>query len=291
MILSPQWALLAGIILSFFTGSYPDLTTKAKVSGTRLLQLSVVLLGSSLNFHSVLNEGATGALLTFISIAVVFFVGFSAMKILGIEKNLGTLITMGTAICGGSAIAALAPVIAAESMAITISIAIVFLLNALSVFLFPPLGNFFGLSESAFGIWAAIAIHDTSSVVAASSIYGVEALAVATTIKLTRALWIIPITITFSLLLKKTKNKVNFPWFVIGFLVTSLAFTFFSELGPLKSTFFVISKNGFAVTLFLIGLTFDLKKMRQVGLKPFVFGVGLWIMVSVLSLLYVRGTF
>lgn len=286
MMISPQWALLTGIVISFFIRGH-ELQTKAKTWGTRLLQVSVVLLGTSLNFSSVIKDGIQGALITFVSIALVFLVGFIGMKILKLDQKLGILITMGTAICGGSAIGALAPVISAESTIMTISLAIVFLLNALAVFIFPAVGSHFALSQESFGIWSALAIHDTSSVVAASSLYGKEALMIATTIKLTRALWIIPITLVFSLIWKREDKKISFPWFVLGFLIMSLLFTFIPVLGSAKDIFLMISKTGFAMTLFLIGLTFDFQKLKKIGAAPLVFGIGLWILVSVTSLFYV----
>lgn len=288
MMISPQWALLSGIVLSLFFSQNVSLKLKAKSWAARLLQLSIILLGSALNFSSVLEQGSTGVLVTFVSILFVFILGFLGMRIFGIEEKLGLLITMGTAICGGSAIGALAPVIAAEAMAITISMGIVFLLNSAAVFLFPPLSHFFSLSPEQFGAWAALAIHDTSSVVAASSLIGERALEVATTLKLTRALWIIPLTVLMGLLWKKSEKKFTVPWFILGFLLTSLAFTFFSALESMKNPFLLVSKNGFAVTLFFIGLGFDLKKMREIGARPLVFGVLLWLIVMGVSLFYVK---
>lgn len=292
ILLSPQWTLALGIILSFFIGSQSPLKSKAKAWSTKLLQFSVILLGPSLNFHSVIKEGTSGLLITFISISLIFILGYLGKKIFDLEKNLSLLITMGTAICGGSAIGALAPIISASSIAITISIGIVFLLNALAVFIFPPIGHLLSLTQSQFGIWAALAIHDTSSVVAASSIYGQQALEIATTVKLTRALWIIPITLLFSFKIMKdakndNKNKMTIPWFIFGFLLMSLTFTFIENLLVYKHQFQLLSKSGFALTLFLIGITFDINKIKQVGLKPLLFAVVLWIIVSSLSLIYV----
>lgn len=287
-ILSPQWFLLTGIILSFFWSNNDVIQKKAKLWGTKLLQLSVILLGASLNFNSVLKQGAEGVFITFISISFVFLLGFLGRKLFNIEKTLGLLITMGTAICGGSAIAALAPVIAADSMIITVSISIVFFLNAISVFLFPLLGDFFGLTQEQFGLLSALAIHDTSSVVAASAIYGNKALEVATTVKLTRALWIIPITLFFSFY-KNRVNKKNLylPWFILGFLVLSLAFTFIDFLNPLKTPLLFTSKLGFSLTLFLIGVTFNFEKFRKIGPKPFFFGFLLWILVIIASMVLI----
>lgn len=196
-LLSPQLTLISGIVLSFLIQG-KSVQLKAKTWSTRLLQLSVILLGASLNFHAVIDQGTDGAALTFVSILFVFLIGHFGRKLFKVDKNQGLLITAGTAICGGSAIGALSPVIKAETTAITVSFAVVFLLNALAVFIFPFLGNVFGLSQEQFGLWAALAIHDTSSVVAASSIYGSHALEIATTVKLIRALWIIPLTLFFS---------------------------------------------------------------------------------------------
>ena len=286
MIISPLWSLLLGIMGSLFISRFPKIEINAKTWSTRFLQLSVVLLGTSLHFNKVINDGLSGALITAISLLVIFGIGYFGIKHFSLDQKLGTLITMGTAICGGSAIAALAPVIGAEAVIVTISIAIVFLLNSISILIFPILGNYFEMSQAAFGTWAALAIHDTSSVIGASSIYGQEALGVATTIKLTRALWIIPITIIFSLRLNKNSKSIKFPWFVLGFLIMSLTFTFFGKLQDYKDIFLLISKNGFSITLFLIGLTFNFNKMKEIGVKPFLFSLILWIITSILSFLY-----
>lgn len=287
-ILSPQWMLLAGIVLSVLI-SNEKLQNGSKKWGSKLLQWSVILLGASLNFNSVLKQGADGLVITFVSIVSVYLIGMTLAKFLKIEKIQSILITMGTAICGGSAIGAIAPVIRADTLAITISIGVVFLLNGISVFIFPPLGEFLGLSQKQFGQWAALAIHDTSSVVAASSIYGAKALEVGTTIKLTRALWIIPASLLFAFKFKnESKQKITIPWFIFGFLSLSLLFTFIDFPIEIKNLLTRSSKLGFSLTLFLIGYSFNLKKVKEVGSKPFVFGVLLWIIVSVLSLILVK---
>lgn len=288
--LSPQWALLVGILVSLGIRPGHPLLGTAKRWSSRLLQVSIILLGSALNFNHVLRQGADGVVITFVSISLVFLFGFLGLKLLKLDRTQGLLITMGTAICGGSAIGALAPVLAADSLSLTISIGIVFLLNALSVFIFPGIGHALALTQDQFGLWSAIAIHDTSAVVASASVYGARALQVATTVKLTRALWIIPITLLFSVALAKKDKKVSVPWFILGFLGLSLAFTFVGELHRFKELFLYVSKQGFALTLFLIGLTFNLSAIRQVGARPFVFGVTLWLLVSVASLAYVSQT-
>mgnify|MGYP003574900184 CR=1 FL=1 len=288
--LSPQWMLLLGMVLSIFLSDHQQIQNIAKTWSSKLLQLSVILLGTALNFHHVLKQGAEGVLVTMISIGGVFLLGYLGIKILKLDKIQGILITMGTAICGGSAIGALAPALSASSMAITISIGIVFLLNSLSVFLFPPIGHWLQLTQEQFGLWSALAIHDTSAVVASSSIYGKEALQVATTIKLTRALWIIPITFLFSLKNSGGNKKISIPWFILGFLAVSLIFTFTDTLNSLKEPLLYLSKQGFALTLFLIGLSFNIRKLKEVGLRPFIFGTVLWIIVSIASLVFVRMT-
>lgn len=287
-LLSPQWTLLTGIILSlFFQGK--DIQMISKKWSAKLLQLSVILLGASLNFNAVLAQGIESVIVTFFSILFVFFIGYLGRKALKVNDEQGLLITMGTAICGGSAIGALSPVIKADTMAITISIGVVFLLNALAVFIFPVLGNFFELSQDQFGLWAALAIHDTSSVVAASSIYGEKSLEIATTVKLIRALWIIPVTLFFSFYTKGTqKGKISIPWFIFGFLAVSMLFTFIDDPGNYKANVTALAKTGFSITLFLIGLTFDFKKIQSVGSRPLFLGVGLWVIVSSLSLVFIK---
>ncbi|MBG59747.1 MAG: putative sulfate exporter family transporter [Peredibacter sp.] len=287
--LSPQYTLLAGIVLALLLPYNKSRESKARLWSSKLLQVSVILLGASLNFNSVLKQGANGAGLTFISIIFVFVLGLLGVKWLKMNKDQGTLITMGTAICGGSAIGALAPVIAADGLAIAVSMGVVFLLNAVAVFIFPFFGEMLALSQEQFGLWSALAIHDTSSVVAASSIYGSKALEVATTVKLTRALWIVPVTLFFSVYSRKDgSTKVKLPWFIFGFLALSLIFTFFDLPLELQETLKKISKAGFAITLFLIGLTFSMNKIRQVGARPLIFGVVLWILVSFASLFLVQ---
>jgi uncharacterized integral membrane protein (TIGR00698 family) len=287
-LLSPQWTLLTGIILSlFFQGK--DIQTSAKKWSTKLLQLSVILLGASLNFNAVLAQGGESVIVTFLSILFVFFIGYLGRKALKVNDEQGLLITMGTAICGGSAIGALSPVIKADTMSITISIGVVFLLNALAVFIFPFLGSFFELTQDQFGLWAALAIHDTSSVVAASAIYGEKSLEIATTVKLIRALWIIPVTLFFSFYTKGTqKGRISIPWFIFGFLAVSMLFTFVDFPGNYKTNVTALAKAGFSITLFLIGLTFDFKKIRSVGLRPLLLGIGLWVIVSSLSLTLIK---
>jgi uncharacterized integral membrane protein (TIGR00698 family) len=282
--LSPQWTLLFGIFISFFIQN-SKIQNFAKQWSGKLLQVSVILLGSNLNFKSILIQGQTGVLITFFSISFVFIVGAIGIKLLKVERIQGILISMGTAICGGSAIGALAPLLNANSVQMTVSIGVIFLLNGIAVFIFPPIGQFFELSQDQFGFWAALAIHDTSSVVAATTIYGSKALEVGTLIKLIRALWIIPTVIGFALFFRtKDLTKLKFPWFIIGFVLMSVIFTFIDMPRDFQSTLGQTAKLGFAITLFLIGLSLNLVQMKIVGLKPLVFGTALWITTSVASL-------
>lgn len=286
--ISPQTTLLIGLAISIFFPIKEKLQHKAKLWSAKLLQLSVVLLGASLNFHDVIEQGVEGAWITAVSIGLVFILGWLGIKIFKIEIKLGWLITMGTAICGGSAIGALAPIIAADATAIGVSIGIVFMLNALAIYLFPFMGELLQLTQEQFGLWAALAIHDTSSVVAAGSIYGEKALEVATTVKLTRALWIIPISLIAGFLVKAQSKKISIPWFVVGFLLVSIVFTFVAMPSSVKLLTVQLCKLGFAITMLLIGLTFNLQKLKSVGLMPFIFGVLLWLMVSGGSLMWVK---
>jgi len=282
--LSPQYALLAGIFLSFFIQNH-RIQHHASVWSSRLLQISVVLLGASLNLKIILSKGEENLFLTLASVSFVFLVGIIVTRLLSIQKEQGLLITCGTAICGGSAISALAPVIKADATAITVSLTIVFLLNAIAVFVFPLIGQSFELTQDQFGIWAALAIHDTSSVVAASALYGDQALATATTVKLTRTLWLIPTLLIFSQMNQKSeKLKITLPWFIFGFIALSLLFTFTAIPSSYSLGIKTIAKLGFSLTLFLIGLSFHWHKLKSIGLRPIGLGVGLWIMISSLTL-------
>jgi uncharacterized integral membrane protein (TIGR00698 family) len=277
-----------GIAVASFFPLRIEWQKNAKLWSGKLLQWSVVLLGASLNFHEVIKLGAEGLGVTAVSITLVFVLGWLGIKFFNIENKLGWLLTMGTAICGGSAIGALAPVIAADATAIGVSIGIVFMLNALAVYLFPFLGELFQLTQEQFGLWAALAIHDTSSVVAAGSIYGEKALEVATTVKLTRALWIIPITLVAGLIVKSNNRRFAIPWFIVAFLLVSVLFTFVEMPTSVQSVTVQVCKLGFTLTMFLIGLTCNLQLLKTVGVRPLVFGLVMWISVSAASLAWIK---
>lgn len=283
--IAPQWSILLGVTLALFIKFDEHTTKKSKEWSGKILQWSIVLLGSALNFNVVIKEGIEGAFVTFISISTVLLVGEILARILKVESPLSILISVGTAICGGSAIGAVAPVIKADSYSMAISLGLVFLLNALSVFVFPPLGHFFSMTQHQFGTWSALAIHDTSSVVAASQLYGEEALKIGTTLKLTRALWILPLSVILSSV-KKSEGKFTIPWFIFLFIANSLLFTFVHQLEFLIPSLSVISKTGFSLTLFLIGLALNKEQLKKLKVRPVIFAITLWLITLSGSLYY-----
>ena len=287
MIISPQLALIIGLILSLFIKEKP-VQAKIKKWSSHVLQMSVVILGSSLLFQDVLNQGMKNIFMTAISISTIIASGLLGMKLLKLDREVGQLITSGTAICGGSAIGALSSAIKANANNITIAISVVFLLNTVAVFIFPPLGHYLGLNQLEFGQFAALAIHDTSSVVAAAAIYGEEALTTATTLKLIRALWIIPVTYFFLWLGKDKSQKQNIPWFIVGFITMSLIFSFIPSLAPIRPVLSSVAKNGFSLALFLIGSSFNYQKLKEVGAKSILFAVILWLITIAVSLMLIN---
>ncbi len=287
MIVSPQLALIIGLILSLFIKERP-IQAKIKKWSSHILQLSVVILGSSLLFQDVLNQGMKNILMTALSISTIIASGLLGMKLFKLDREVGQLITSGTAICGGSAIGALSSAIKANANNITIAISVVFLLNTVAVFIFPPLGHYLGLSQLEFGQFAALAIHDTSSVVAAAAIYGEEALTTATTLKLIRALWIIPVTYFFLMLSKDRSQKQSIPWFIVGFISMSLIFSFIPSLAPVRPMLGSVAKNGFSLALFLIGSSFNYQKLKEVGAKSILFAVILWFIAIAVSLILIK---
>jgi uncharacterized integral membrane protein (TIGR00698 family) len=280
-------SLILGIIFALIFKISNDRQKLIKKWSGYSLQISIVLLGASLNFHDTTQMGVQGVLITFFSISLIFIFGFLLNKIIPLEKKLQDLITSGTAICGGSAIGAIAPVIKADHLSMAISLGIVFLLNTVALFLFPLIGHLFELDQQQFGIWAALAIHDTSSVVAATQSYGEIALKIGTTLKLSRALWIIPLSLLYSYFYKNSEKKFTIPWFILFFVLNSLLFTFVSDIDFLISPLKLISKYGFYLTLFLIGLTLNLEMLKSIKKESLYFGIGLWIITSVISLIFV----
>lgn len=289
---SPAVALFAGIVLALFVGN-PYGALSKKVS-KYLLQTAVVGLGFGMNLHESLAAGKDGIIFTIVSVTGVMVIGYSIGRMMGILPKLSYLISAGTAICGGSAIAAVSPVVKADDNETSISLAVIFTLNAIALFIFPPIGEMLGLTQNQFGLWAAIAIHDTSSVVGAASIYGEEALKVATTVKLTRALWIIPLSIVSIFIFARQnrnqegeKTKINIPWFIFLFILAMVINTYISLPEGLLEVIKVASHKALSVTLFLIGCGLSVASIKKVGFKPVLLGVILWIIISVVTLFVV----
>lgn len=294
--LDPPFALLTGLVIAFAIGN-PFIKINKKAT-TLLLQVSVVCLGFNMNFEHALEAGKEGFLFTIGTIGVTLLAGWIIGKQLKIDKNTSLLISNGTAICGGSAIAAVAPVIKANDEQISVSLGTVFILNSIALFIFPVLGHYLNLTDQQFGTWCAIAIHDTSSVVGAASKYSEDALKIATTIKLERALWIIPLTLATAYFQKNT-GKIKIPYFILYFIITILISTYLPAYIPvLKSNIgehslfhwaYIFGRKGLVVTLFLIGSGLSLNTLKQVGWRPILQGVLLWIIIGTTSLLVIKG--
>jgi len=252
-----------------------------------LLKSAIVGLGFGMNIEETLIAGKDGLTLTVISIFLILTIGFIVGKFLNLQKETTHLISSGTAICGGSAIAAIAPIIKASEKDISISLGIVFLLNSIALLIFPPIGHFFNLTEHQFGLWSAIAIHDTSSVVGAALAYGEEALKVATTVKLARTLWIIPLSIISVFLFKGKNDTIKIPWFILLFICAILLNSYFSLPSVITNSITGISKSILVLTLFLIGAGLSLEKIKTAGWKPMILGISLWIIISIISLLVI----
>lgn len=283
---SPPLALALGLALALTVGN----TFKAHNGRAvkYLLQASVVGLGFGMNFRAVLAAGGAGAGYTAVTIAATLAAGLLAGRLLGVGRKTSALISAGTAVCGGSAIAALAPILDADEHEISVALGTVFILNAAALFLFPPLGRAAGLSQAQFGLWAAIAIHDTSSVAGAAARYGGEALELATTVKLARALWIVPLALAAALLAEKKNAKISVPYFIFAFLLASALASALPALGGLFSALSYAAKKGLTLTLFLIGAGLSREAVRQVGLRPVLQGVALWFVVAGGSLLAIK---
>ncbi|RQW02784.1 putative sulfate exporter family transporter [candidate division KSB1 bacterium] len=276
-------ALVGGILFSLiFKNPFPAFSHRA--TGW-LLKMSVVGLGFGMNAYVAFDAGKDGLGLTIMSISVTLLLGFLIGRKLKIARRTSHLVASGTAICGGSAIAAVAPVVKANENEMSVSLAIVFFLNSLALIIFPLVGHMLDMSQHDFGLWSAIAIHDTSSVVGAAQTYGEEALQVATTVKLARALWIIPVALISALLFKGDRKKLSIPYFIGFFVLAMLINTFLPSITSLfGATVVKASKLSLTACLFLIGAGLSLEKLRVVGWKPMVLGVLLWVFISVLSL-------
>ena len=284
---TPPVALFVGLAFALLCGqAYPKFNKKVS---KKLLQYSVVGLGFGMNLHASLASGKEGMLFTIISVMGTMILGmFIGRKLLKVNRDTSYLISSGTAICGGSAIAAVGPVIKAKDSDMSVALATIFVLNAIALFIFPVLGNWLGLTQQEFGTWAAIAIHDTSSVVGAGAAYGEEALQVATTIKLTRALWIIPLALATSVIFKNGGKKINIPWFILWFVVAILINTYLLDSVPeVGKTIAGLARKGLIITMFFIGASLSTDVLKAVGIKPLLQGVLLWVVISVGSLAYI----
>jgi len=284
-VVSAPLALLLGIIVAQWIG-HPFLAVNHKATQI-LLQLSVVGLGFGMQIDSAIQTGKDGFLLTVISIIGTLSLGYILGKLLKLEKLTAYLITVGTAICGGSAIAAVSPTVKANEKQISVALGTIFVLNAIALFVFPVIGRALDLSQTQFGLWCAVAIQDTSSVVGAASKYGTEALQVATTVKLTRALWIIPISLLSAFAFNTKGTRIKIPYF-IGLFVLAIILNsyipFFQEIG----TYVVhISKVGLTLTLFLIGASLSRDVLLSVGYKAILQGLVLWLSLAIPVLIYI----
>jgi uncharacterized integral membrane protein (TIGR00698 family) len=289
-VFSAPVALVAGLIFGLVFVAHPY-GEESRALSRLLLQASVVGLGFGMNLAEVVHAGRGGFVYTAISISFATGLGLLLGLWFRVARKSSFLITMGTAICGGSAIAALSPVIEADDNAIAVAMGTVFALNSVALLLFPTIGHALQLSQTQFGLWAALAIHDTSSVVGASAKYGPQALAIGTTVKLARALWIVPISLLTASLVKNkasSKAKIRFPWFILLFCVAAAIKSYLPAGQALYAELYALGKTGLVVTLFLIGTGLSRSTLRQVGVRPLLQGILLWLIVGTASLLAIR---
>ncbi|GAA4012384.1 putative sulfate exporter family transporter [Hymenobacter fastidiosus] len=279
---SPPLALALGLVVALVFGN-PWVAQSRKYT-SQLLQYSVVGLGFGMNARQAMQAGREGIGFTVASIFGTLILGFLVGRWLNIDRKTAHLISCGTAICGGSAIAAVGPVLKAEEAQMSVALGTVFVLNSVALFLFPALGHWLQMTQHQFGLWCAIAIHDTSSVVGAASHYGDQALQIATTVKLARALWIIPVSLGTAFLFKTPGTKVTLPYFILGFVAAMLLNTYVAALHPIAPVAVYLAKLGLTVTLFLIGAGLSAQVLRSVGVRPFVQGMLLWVVISTVSL-------
>jgi uncharacterized integral membrane protein (TIGR00698 family) len=273
-------ALVMGLIFGSAVGNigWPKVPKITKW----LLQTAVVVLGFCITVDKALSAGSEGFVLTALSVFAVLGLGVFLTKRFSLDKKISFLISSGTAICGGTAIASMAPVINASAREISSALAVVFLLNALAVFIFPSLGAYLNMTQHQFGLWCAVAIHDTSSVLGAASVYGKEALELATTAKLVRVLWIIPLMIAMAFF-NKNKKQFKFPWFVLLFVLAMIFSSAYPLPQALTLSMFTLSKSLMSVVLFLMGTSLTVSEFRVVGYKPLMYGVVLWVFIGVSS--------
>lgn len=278
-------ALILGFVFaSIFENPFMTQTRKGI---NYLLKVAIVGLGFGMELFETIKTSKEGFTITLLSIVLTITLGMLLIKLMKVDQKLGHLISSGTAICGGSAIAAVSPVIKADAKTISIALAVVFFLNSIALLIFPSIGHFFEMTQNQFGLWSAIAIHDTSSVVGAALEYGDEALQTATTVKLARTLWIIPLSI-FSMFLFKVKGeKIKVPYFILIFIAVIILNSFMNIPAFISENIVLISKRLLVLTLFLVGTTISFKDLKAIGLKPILFAVILWVSISIFSLVYI----
>jgi uncharacterized integral membrane protein (TIGR00698 family) len=296
---SPSIALTLGIFFGL-TFPHPYINESRGIAKT-LLQSSVVALGFGMNLHEVLKAGRSGFIYTALGISFALLAGLALGKLLQVRGNSSFLITAGTAICGGSAIAAIGPILQADEEEMAVSLGTIFILNSIALLIFPPIGNALHLSQSQFGLWAALAIHDTSSVVGAATKYGPQALVIGTTVKLARALWIVPLALaTAAIKRSRSRNagtggtsnrRAPLPWFIAFFVLAAVINTYLAALAHLSNWLFTLGRLGLTATLFLIGSGISRATLKEVGWRPLLLGVLLWLGVGLTSLYFIRTGF
>lgn len=287
---TPPVALFLGLAFALLCGqAHPKFNKKVS---KYLLQYSVVGLGFGMNIEAALASGKEGMEFTILSVVGTMLIGwFVGRKLLKVDRDTSYLISSGTAICGGSAIAAVGPVLKAKDSEMSVALGTIFILNAIALFIFPVIGHALNMSQHEFGTWAAIAIHDTSSVVGAGQAYGEEALQVATTIKLTRALWIIPLAFATSFIFKSKGQKISIPWFIFFFVLAMIVNTYLlgtTEVGAqVGNAINGLARKTLTITLFFIGASLSRDVLKAVGIKPLIQGVLLWVIISCSTLAYI----
>lgn len=283
---SPAIALFTGIVFALIFGA--PFQKQTKKASKYLLQAAVVGLGFGINLHQSLQTGIEGMLFTIVSVVSVMVAGYFLGRWLKLLPRMSYLLSAGTAICGGSAIAAISPIVDADENETSVSLAVIFILNAVALFIFPPIGRLLEMTQDQFGMWAAIAIHDTSSVVGAAAEYGPQSVVIATMVKLTRALWIIPLSlVSIFIFRKKGNSKIAIPWFIFLFILAMVINTYFTIHASVLEVISIASHKFLSVSLFLIGSTLSIASIRKVGSKPVVLGILLWVLIAVMSLIVI----
>ena len=282
---SPAIGRFAGLVFALTLGN--PFQAKAKTISKKLLQYSVIGLGFGMNLHASLQSGKQGMEFTIISVTAIMIAGWFLGRYIRLTRGTSFLISAGTAICGGSAIAAVAPLTRSSEGEISTALGTIFILNAIALFIFPPIGHWLGMTQQQFGTWAAMAIHDTSSVVGAGQAYGTEALQVATTVKLTRALWIIPLAFVTTFIFNDKGGKINIPWFILFFILAMIANTFLPLPTWMTSGIVWLSKKALIITLFLIGAGLSMDVIKTTGVKPMILGIMLWLFIAGVSLAFI----